>query len=56
MAPLESKTGLSLSAGVAGASHPSRSFDSLAMVAAAERCLTGAVAATGPTVKSIEVF
>ncbi|TWT99799.1 HDOD domain protein [Botrimarina colliarenosi] len=49
-------TPVRLDVGIAGVAHPTPSFDSEPLLAAAERCLAGAVSAAGPTVKSIEVF
>lgn len=49
-------TPMQLDVGLAGVAHPTKSFNSEALLEAAERCLAGAVAVSGPTVKSIEVF
>jgi HD-like signal output (HDOD) protein len=53
---LERATPMKLNVGVAGVAHPTKSFNSEELLAAAERCLAGAIGQTGPSVKSIEVF
>lgn len=53
---LTRSTPMLLDVGVAGVAHPAKGFSSEKLLEAAERCLAGALAYMGPTVKSIEVF
>lgn len=53
---LHDATPLRLDAGIAGVGVPAPGFDAERLVEAAERCLSGAIGTSGPTIKSIEVF
>ncbi|QDV80645.1 HDOD domain-containing protein [Botrimarina mediterranea] len=53
---LQKATPMTLDVGVAGVAHPTKGFQSEGLLTAAERCLAGAIAQAGPSVKSIEVF
>lgn len=53
---LSEKTPVCLNVGVAGVQLPTKNFDGGTLLDAAERCLDGAIATAGSSVKSIEVF